>query len=77
MLFKGKVATWKDIKTVFDADCQLGHTRMHKKLTEHHVDATKMKKMKVSVAAQTLSATTSGMLKYTALFSKFLLLISY
>ncbi|XP_045510076.1 uncharacterized protein LOC123705375 isoform X2 [Colias croceus] len=68
MLFKGQVATWKDIQTVFDADCQLGHTRMHKKLTEHHVYAAKMKKMKVSVAAQTLSATTSGMLKYTALF---------
>ncbi|XP_063822851.1 uncharacterized protein LOC135072744 [Ostrinia nubilalis] len=68
MLFKGKVATWKDIESVFDADCQLGHTRMHKKLTEHHVYAAKMKKMKVSVAAQTLSATTSGMLKYTALF---------
>ncbi|CAK1580042.1 unnamed protein product [Parnassius mnemosyne] len=68
MLFKGKVATWKDIENVFDSDCQLGHTRMHKKLTEHHVYAAKMKKMKVSVAAQTLSATTSGMLKYTALF---------
>ncbi|CAG5033602.1 unnamed protein product [Parnassius apollo] len=31
-------------------------------------DNTKLKKMKVSVAAQTLSATTSGMLKYTASF---------
>ncbi|CAG4964664.1 unnamed protein product [Parnassius apollo] len=55
MVFKGKVATWKVIETVFDSDCQLGHTRIEKK-------------MKVSVAAQTLSATTSGMLKYTALF---------
>ncbi|CAG4960811.1 unnamed protein product [Colias eurytheme] len=25
LLFKGKVATWKNIQTVFDADCQLGH----------------------------------------------------
>ncbi|CAH0730590.1 unnamed protein product, partial [Brenthis ino] len=35
------------------------------KLTAHHVDPKKMKKMKVSVAAQVLSARTAAMLKYT------------
>lgn len=70
-IFKGKIASWNEIKTVFNADCQLGHTRMNKKLTKHHVCAEKMKKMKVRVAAQALSGTTSAMLKYTALFSKF------
>ncbi|CAB3229520.1 unnamed protein product [Arctia plantaginis] len=42
MVFKGKVASWEDILTVFNADCQLGHTRMNKKLTEHHLYSKKM-----------------------------------
>lgn len=75
MIFKGKIATWHDILTVYRADCQLGHTRMNKKLTERHVIASKIKKMKVSVAAQVLSAQTSAMLKYTSLFSKYTLIL--
>ncbi|CAB3221673.1 unnamed protein product [Arctia plantaginis] len=46
MVIKGKVASWKDILTVFKADCQLGHRRMNKKLTEHHLYSDKMKKNK-------------------------------
>ncbi|CAB3259211.1 unnamed protein product [Arctia plantaginis] len=46
MVLKGKVASWKDILTVFKTDCQLGHTRMNKKLTEHHLYSDKMKKNK-------------------------------
>lgn len=61
-IYKGKIATWQDIITVYKSDCQLRHTR-NKKLTEHHVVANKIKKMKVSVAAQALSQQTSGMLK--------------
>lgn len=70
MIFKGKKAKWDDIITVYDIDCQIGETRLHKTLTDHHVIPSKMKKMKVSVAAQVLSAKMSAMLKYTAQFSK-------
>ncbi|KAF9407962.1 hypothetical protein HW555_012193, partial [Spodoptera exigua] len=68
LIFNNSIATWDDILTVYRADCQLGHTRMNKKLTDHHVISAKIKKMKVSVAAQVLSEQTSAMLKYTALF---------
>ncbi|XP_022830991.1 uncharacterized protein LOC111359629 [Spodoptera litura] len=68
MIFNGSIATWDDILIVYKADCQLGHTRMNKKLTDHHIISSKIKKMKVSVAAQALSEQTSAMLKYTALF---------
>ncbi|KPJ14186.1 hypothetical protein RR48_06936 [Papilio machaon] len=44
MVFDGAIATWDDILTVYRADCQLGHTRMNKKLTDHHVIASKIKK---------------------------------
>ncbi|KPJ14188.1 hypothetical protein RR48_06938 [Papilio machaon] len=74
MVFDGAIATWDDILTVYRADCQLGHTRMNKKLTDHHVIASKIKKMKVSVAAQVLSAQTSAMLKYTSLYSMYFIL---
>lgn len=69
MVFKGKIASWKDIITVYNMDCQLGHTRMNKKFTDQHIHA---EKMKVKVAAQVLSAQTSAMLKYTSLFGEFL-----
>ncbi|XP_052746956.1 uncharacterized protein LOC128199825 isoform X1 [Bicyclus anynana] len=56
MIFKGRIATWSDILSVYNADCQLGHTRMNKKLTDHHVYTEKMKKMKVSVAAHCVAS---------------------
>ncbi|XP_052745477.1 uncharacterized protein LOC128199528 isoform X2 [Bicyclus anynana] len=65
IIWKGKKATWKDIEFIFDVDSKLGHTRALPKLTEHHVNPDKIKKMKVSVAAQALSARTAAMLKYT------------
>ncbi|KAF9806465.1 hypothetical protein SFRURICE_001260 [Spodoptera frugiperda] len=34
MVFRGKIASWKDIITVYNMDCQLGHTRMNKKFTD-------------------------------------------
>ncbi|CAH2108331.1 unnamed protein product [Euphydryas editha] len=65
IIWKGKTATWKDIQFIYDLDSKLGHTRTLPKLTAHHVDPDKIKKMKVSVAAQVLSARTAAMLKYT------------
>lgn len=76
MLFNGNIATWNDIVAVYRADCQLVHTRIHKNLSDHHVIPAKIKKMKVSVAAQALSAKTSALLKYTSLFGKLFTLIT-
>lgn len=67
----GKIATWKDIQFIYDLDNTLGHTRTLPKLTAYHIDPAKVKKMKVNVAAQVLSARTAAMLKYTNALSKF------
>lgn len=75
IIYNGAIATWQDIQTVYEADCQLGHTKMNRNLTDRHIVPAKIKKMKVSVAAQTLSEKTSAMLKYTALFSKFTFIV--
>ncbi|KAH9629125.1 hypothetical protein HF086_008574 [Spodoptera exigua] len=37
MIFNSSVATWDVILAVYTANCQLGHTRMNKKLTDHHI----------------------------------------
>ncbi|KAL0830050.1 hypothetical protein ABMA28_003508 [Loxostege sticticalis] len=71
IIWQGKTATWKDIEFVFDLDSKLGHTRALPKLTAHHVDAKKIKKMKVSVATQVQSARTAAMLKYTNALNSF------
>ncbi|CAK1584401.1 unnamed protein product [Parnassius mnemosyne] len=65
IIWEEKTASWKDIEFIFDLDSKLGHTRALPKLTAHHVDRQKIKKMKVSVAAQVFSARTAAMLKYT------------
>ncbi|KAJ8728896.1 hypothetical protein PYW07_006592 [Mythimna separata] len=65
IIWEGKTASWKDIEFVFDINSKLGHTKALPKLTAHHVDPFKMKKMKVSVPAQVLSARMAAMLKYT------------
>lgn len=65
LIWEGRTASWNDIEYIYDIDNSLGHTRALPKLTAHHVDAKKLKKMKVSVAAQVLSARTAAMLKYT------------
>lgn len=75
IIWQGKTATWKDIEFVFDLDSKLGHTRALPKLTAHHVDAKKIKKMKVSVATQVLSARTAAMLKYTNALSKLIIVL--
>lgn len=69
--WQGKRTSWKDIQFIYDLDSQLGHTRALPKLTEHHVNPDKVKKMKVSVATQVLSSRTASMLKYTGKLSKF------
>lgn len=70
MIFKSKIASWQDIITVYNNNCQLEHTNLNKKLTENHVIPHKIKKMKVSLAAQVLSYKMGAMLEYTALFGK-------
>ncbi|XP_061707301.1 uncharacterized protein LOC133517862 [Cydia pomonella] len=66
IIWEGKRASWKDIQFIYDIDNRLGHTRALPKLTAHHVDPDKIKKMKVSVAAQVFSSRTAAMLNYTA-----------
>lgn len=65
ILYDGKRASWNDILYVYDLDSKSGHTRALPKLTADHVDPKKIKKMKVKVAAQVLSARTAAMLNYT------------
>lgn len=72
IVWEGKRASWKDIQYIYDVDSKLGHTRALPKLTAHHVDPVKIKKMKVSVAAQVFSSRMAAMLNYTAALSKFL-----
>lgn len=50
-----KVARWKDIEKAWEYDNGSHELRTMPKLTEFHVNKTKVKKMKVSVAAQVLS----------------------
>lgn len=70
ILWGNKIASWKDILSIYELDCKLGHTRAMPKLTAYHVDPTKIKKMKVSIATQVLSARTAAMLKYTEAIRK-------
>ncbi|XP_047988467.1 uncharacterized protein LOC125228064 [Leguminivora glycinivorella] len=70
IIWEGKRASWKDIQYIYDIDSRLGHTRALPKLTAHHVDPDKIKKMKVSVAAQVFSSRTAAMLNYTAALNK-------
>ncbi|XP_063371190.1 uncharacterized protein LOC134659477 [Cydia amplana] len=65
IVYNGKIASWKDILYVYDTDMQGGHTRALPRLTADHVDPKKIKKMKVKMAAQVLSARTAAMLKFT------------
>lgn len=70
IVWEGERASWEDIKFIFDLDSKLGHTRALPKLTAHHVDPKKIRKMKVSIAAQVLSSRTAAMLKYTNAMSE-------
>jgi hypothetical protein len=64
IMFEGKRASWKDILYVYDLDMKNVHTRALPNLTADHVDPKKMKKMKVKVAAQVLSARTAAQLNF-------------
>ena len=58
------IASWKDIIKQYELDD--AEVKMLNKLTDAHVFPEKMKKMKVSLAAQVLSSRVSCVMSYTA-----------
>ncbi|KAF5288333.1 hypothetical protein FQR65_LT12067 [Abscondita terminalis] len=65
---KGKkvVAKWCDIKHVWELDSHSSELRTLPRLTKFHVDKEHIKKMKVSVAAQTLSRSVAAVINLLA-----------
>ncbi|KAB0805293.1 hypothetical protein PPYR_02263 [Photinus pyralis] len=61
-----KVAKWEDIYTAWQLDCFSGRLRAMPKITEFHVDRSKIKKMKVSICAQVFSHTVSSTINLMA-----------
>ena len=60
---KIQVASWKDIVAVYELDIGDFDTKMLNKLTESHVYKEKLKKMKVSYAAQIFSQKVSSIMR--------------
>lgn len=69
-----KIARWSDIYTAWLLDNFSGELRSMPKLSEFHVNKLKIKKMKVSVAAQVFSHTVSSTINLMARSGKCLLI---
>lgn len=61
-----QVASWKHVINLYDIDVGDEDTKMLTKLTNGHVHAANMKKMKVSVAAQVFSHRVSSTMRFIA-----------
>lgn len=61
-----KTAIWSDIKNAWLNDGREGDLSLLNKITEAHVDESKVKKMKVSIAAQTFSKTVAAVINIMA-----------
>ncbi|KAJ8913087.1 hypothetical protein NQ315_006588 [Exocentrus adspersus] len=67
LVWDNKIARWSDIQLAYEIDNSSTEFRIMLKITERHVDPSKLNKMKVSTAAQILSHTMGSGI---ALFAK-------
>lgn len=58
-----QTAAWKDVVSMYELDVDDYDFRMLNKLTDNHVYADKIKKMKVSIAAQVFSQRVSAIMR--------------
>lgn len=61
-----KTAKWEDLRSAWQNDCVDGDLCLLNKITEGHIEENKMKKIKVSVAAQTFSRTFASVINLMA-----------
>jgi len=60
LLWNGKSISWKDVVRLYEEHCEQTEFRLCPKLTKSHVYLTSFSKMRVSLAAQVMSATVAN-----------------
>jgi hypothetical protein len=63
-LWFDKIISWKHLLQLYEEHCEQGQFRLCPKLTRSHLILTSFSKMRVSLAAQVLSATVTNGLQY-------------